>query len=523
MTNSDIAKLFRHVAASYAIKNEAKYRFQILAYQKAADSIEHSTTAVKDLAREGKLDKLSGVGSSMQKHLDELFKTGKVAHFESVMEDVSPAVFPLLDVPTFGAKKAYKLVSAFKLTNPKTVIQDIKKLAEEGKIASLEGFGEKSQADILRAFSEHKEGKGKSTRMALPFAFDVAQKLVTYLKTSKYIADAQPLGSLRRMVSTIGDIDVGVATDNPKEAIKHFLAYPYKDRVIEEGPVSASILLTNGKQIDLIALQKNMFGSLLQHFTGSKNHNVHLREYALKKGLSLSERGIKKVGKEDITTYDTEEKFYKALGMPWIAPELREDTGEIEAALKGNLPTLVELKDIKGDLHVHSSYPIEPSHDMGKDSFETMLKKAKTLGYEYVGFSEHNPSVSKHTPESIYSILSRRNESIEHINSSTKYPRIISLLETDILTNGKLAINDNALSLLDGTLVSIHSSFNMDTKEMTKRVLEGLSHPKAKILTHPTGRLLNIRPGYTLDFEKIFDFALKHNKAIEINAWPTRP
>src|SRR5581483_6252836 len=214
-------------------------------------------------------------------------------HFETVMEGIPPAMFPLLSIPSFGPKKAYKLVTHFKLKDSKTVTQELKRIAEKGKIATLDGFGEKSQADILRALGEFKKGAGKTTRMVLPFAAELADSVVAYLKKSKDIDQAIPLGSLRRMRETIGDVDIAISSKDPKAAIEHFAKYPLIDRLIEKGPVSISALVSGGKQVDIIALQPESFGSLLQHFTGSKNHNIHLRELAIKKGLSLSERGIK--------------------------------------------------------------------------------------------------------------------------------------------------------------------------------------------------------------------------------------
>lgn len=527
MTNSEISKLLRNVAAAYSIKDEKKHRFQIIAYEKAADSIENSATELRELYKEGKLEALPGIGSSLQASLEELLKTGKVKHFETILEDIPDAVFPLLDVPTFGPKKAYRLVTEFKLKNPKTVTEDIVKIAKEGKIAKLPGFGEESQKKILQALDQFGLGKTKTGRMVLPYAGDLAKKMLEYLKQSPAVKHASPLGSLRRRKDTIGDVDIAVATDEPEKVLEHFVTYPHKERIIEKGQHSASILVSSGKQIDLMVQPVKAFGSLLQHFTGSKAHNIKLRELALSKGLSLSEYGIKKTQnsnlKSQIQQYDTEEKFYEALGLQWIPPEIREDTGEIELAAKHQLPKLLELKDIKGDFHLHSSYPIEPSHDMGVTSMEDMIKYALDLGYQYLGFSEHNPSISKHTRQQVVEILKKRKTFIEHLDSKYKKSiRVFSLLETDILPNGDLAIDDNALDLLDATLVSVHSSFSMDKEIMTKRVLKGLSHPKAKILSHPTGRLLNERSGYELDWEQIFDFCKKHHKALEINAWPQR-
>lgn len=520
MTNQEIGSLFRNIAASYTIKDENKHRFQIIAYQKAADTIAHSPVEMRDLYLQKKLEELPGIGSSIRSSIEELVQTGRVRHFDTLLKSIPQAVFPLLDIPTFGPKKSYKLVTHFKLKDPKTVIKDLQERAEKGEIGTIEGFGEKSEQDILRAIREFQQGKGKVSRMVLPYANALAEKIIEHLLKCKDVIGAYTLGSLRRMVATVGDIDIAVASSNPQAVIKHFLTYPSKDRVIEQGTTTASLLVSGGRQVDLMIQPQESFGSLLQHFTGSKNHNVHLREYALKKGLSLSEYGIKKMGK--ITKYDSEEKFYQALGMVWIPPELREDTGEIEAAVQHKLPKLIEVKDIKGDFHLHSNFPIEPSHDLGTNSMEELINKAIILGYSYIGFSEHNPSQSNHTEKQMYSILLKRKEHIDYLQKGNKSIRILQLLETDILPSGNLSINNSCLDLLDGTIVSIHSVFSMEKAKMTKRVLKGLSHPKAKILAHPTGRLLNQRQGYDLNWDEVFSFCKKYNKAIEINASPLR-
>ncbi|HWY80226.1 MAG TPA: PHP domain-containing protein [Candidatus Sulfotelmatobacter sp.] len=525
MTNIEISKLLKNVAASYSIKDEKKYRFQILAYEKAADSIANLPTELNDLYKDHNLKGIVGIGPTIQSRLEELFKTGKVKHFEDVMTDIPEAVFPLLDIPSFGPKKAYKLATEFNLKNSETVVTDLEKIAKKGDIAGLEGFGEKSQSDILRTIGEYKLGKTKTARMALPYANELAQIMMAYLKKSHAVLEVYPLGSLRRKRDTIGDIDIAVATNKPQEVLDYFTAYPYKERIIERGDRTSSILVSSGKQIDLMVQPPDGFGALLQHFTGSKAHNVHLREYALSKGLSVSDFGIKKKGdnKESYKLYKTEESFYKALGMQWVPPEIRENTGEIELALQYKLPKLVELSDIKGDFHLHSSFPIEESHDAGQNSMEELINKALKLGYTYLGFSEHNPSTSNHTNEQILKLLEKRGKYIEQLKLLNKKDiRIFSLLETDILPSGKLAIQDSAFDYLDATIVSIHSSFSMKREEMTERVLKGLSHPKAKIFAHPTSRLINQRSPIELDFEKIFTYCIEHNKALEINAAPQR-
>ncbi len=285
MSNQEIAKLFRNVAAAYSIKNSKKFYFQIVAYQKASETIESTTSELKDLYREGKLETLPDIGVTIRSRLEELFKKGSVAHFNSVLKGIPESVFVLINVPSIGPKKAYKLTQELSLSSPETVIEDLITKAKNHEIAKLPTFGEKSEQDVLRALLEYKAGKGKIVRMVLPYASETAEKILTYLKQSPAVKKAFILGSLRRMMPTIGDIDIAVASERPKEAIEHFIGYPYKDRVIEKGSETASILTSGGRQIDLMVQPVGGFGALLQHFTGSKDHNVHLREYALKKGL----------------------------------------------------------------------------------------------------------------------------------------------------------------------------------------------------------------------------------------------
>lgn len=535
-TNAEIGAILRSVAAAYQIKKDDQFR--VMAYERAADSVEHASSELKDLWDEGKLDEVPGVGKAIASHLDELFRTGRVKHFEAVKKDLPEAMFALLSVPGIGAKTAYKLSRELKLKDSQTAMADLEKAALDERIREIEGFGEESEKDILRGIQEF---RARTTRLLLPMAAQVAQDILEWLAKSQAVIRADPLGSLRRQVSTVGDVDIAVASNQPEEAIKHFTDYPKKARVLESGTATASILLKSGQQIDLMVQPQASYGALLQHFTGSKQHNIALREYALKKDLSLSEYGIKKQmvnGKWQMAKYANEEEFYGALDMDWIPPELREDTGEIEASLRSaqgkpnGLPKLAELEDIKGDLHIHSDFPIETSHDEGIGSIEEILEEASELGYEYIGFTEHNPSVSQHKPQQILEILRRKKEQIEKINYShenNKKERVNKLfvhafngLEIDIKPNGELAIPEKGLDLLDFAIASVHSSFRMTKEEMTKRVLTALEYPKVKILGHPTGRKLNAREGFELDWEKIFAFCLEKNIWLEINAWPDR-
>lgn len=415
MTNLDIAELLRRVAAAYEILGES--RFRIIAYERAADSIEHLTSELKDYWDDKKLLEIPGIGDTLASYLDELFRTGHSKHFDSVMAKLPAAVFPLLLVPGIGPKKSYKLVTVLKLKSEKTVIDDLEKAARSHIIAPIEGFGEKSESQILVNIEIYRKGQIKENRMALPAADGIATDIISFLKRLPSAKRADTLGSLRRQVSTIGDIDMAVATTKPKEIIAHFLTYPHQE-IIEEGPTGASIRLHNGRQVDLRVQKPELYGAMLQYFTGSKNHNIALRSFALSRGLSLNEYGIKHVSSGKVDSLATEEDFYEAIGLNYIPPELREDKGEIEAARKGTLPHLIELPDVKGDLHIHTDYNLEPSHDLGVNPFSDYLDRAATLGYEYIGISDHNPSIANHTEKQIVDIMRRRKEFYEHKYSS---------------------------------------------------------------------------------------------------------
>lgn len=529
-SNQEIAQLLRKVAAAYEIKGGDKKRFKIIAYQRAADAIEHATSEVKDLWDEGRLATLPGVGKSIAQHLDELFRTGKVRHFNLVMKGLPEAMFPLIEIPGFGPKTAYRLVTAFKIKNQAEVVEKLIGLAESHQIQKLEGFGAKLEVKILESLKEYQKKRGQHPRMLLFQALRIAEEIITYLKEEKSVLKINPLGSLRRRVATVGDIDIAVATDKPEKVMKRFLSYPKIKKVLVAGKAKISVVLENRCQIDLRIQEPKSYGSLLQYFTGSKHHNIHLREIAQRRGLSLSEYGIKKQeeGRWILEKYADEKSFYRALGMDWIPPELREDRGEIEAAISHSLPVLVEGKEIRGDLHLHSSFDMEPSHDLGTDSIEEMVEEAETLGYEYLAFTEHNPSRSKHTNREICALIQRRNSQIEQVICSrgrrdrNRVKKVFKMLEIDILPDGNLAIPNSALALLDGAIAAIHTAFKMSKKEMTERILKALANPVVKIFAHPTGRLLNKREGYEVDWDRIFRFCLEYDKALEINAYPSR-
>jgi len=520
-SNLQIADLLRNVASALQLESEDKNRFRIIAYNRAADAIEHASSDIKDLWDNHELDSVAGIGEAIASYLDELFTRGKVAHFQQIIQKNPPAFYELLTIPNIGPVTAHKLCQELGLSKKAGCLKKLQKAALKGRIP----------AHLIQTVLDFSPA---SRRLLLHQATQIAEALVRYLQTCPQVITCEPLGSLRRQVSTVGDIDLAVSTLVPATVISYFCNYPKKSEVLDAGNTKASLMLHDGIRVDLMTCDPKTYGSLLQHLTGSKHHNIALREYALKKGFSMSEYGLKKLIPAKKTSpsikvregrgvsYETEKELYKALGLDYIPPELREDSGEITAAKAGQLPRLVQLSDIQGDLHLHSSFDTEPAHDLGQHPLARLVEKAKLLNYAYLGLTEHNSSVSNHKIDNIYSILSNKKELVAKYNNSNREIYCFNGLEIDIQTDGILALPDSCFELLDYAIVSIHSGFRQNKLEMTKRVMAGLSHPKALILGHPTGRLLQQREGISLDWDQLFDFCLKHHKILEIDAWPNR-
>lgn len=515
------------MAVSLSLADERKNLFRILAYKKASEVVAQSATEFHDLWKEKALDNIPGIGKGMKEHLDELFKTGHIKEIERQIAKFPESVYFLQDIRGIGPKTAWKIISSaagrkllYKATNGKVIIDKLIQLCKEHKIANLEGFGEKSETDILQAVLKFQTGIKKSKRINLVDAIPVSEKFLEYMKNCKAVAKIEVLGSLRRKNETVGDIDIASASNSPEDVIKHFVNYKYAKSKVQEGENKAAIEIANGMRVDLRVVSPDQWGTMLAHFTGNKDHNVALREYALKKGWSISEYGIKV--KKSIKTFKTEEEFYKFLGLKYIPPEIRENTGEIEQSLKGTLPNLIELSNIKGDLQMHTNFNIEPSHDLGESTPEEMTEKAERLGYKYIAFTEHNPSLSKHTKKQISEILKKKQELVRKLNQKHRSVHIFNSLEVDILPDGNLAIDEEHLKFLDFIIVSIHSSFEQDSQKQTARILRALQFPKVKILGHPTGRLVEKRDEIKFDHEKVFKECVKRKIAVEIAASPFR-
>ncbi len=511
LSNQNIAKLLKSIATALILKKENL--FKIRAYENAASAIEHSTAEVKDLWDEGKLDQIPGVGKNIQEHLTELFKRGEVKHFEDLKKGIDPVVFDLINISGIGPKTALELAN-FGIKS----LDDLKTKLENGELVKL-GFSEKLASKISSSLDEFSK---KGDRLLLPYASAQADRILEYLNKNKSIISANPLGSLRRQVATVGDLDFAASSSEPKKVIEYFVKMPGVSRVVDQGENSATVILDSNLQVDLLVGKPESFGALLQHFTGSKQHNIHLRSFAERKGLSLSEYGVKRVKSGQIIATKTEEELYRILGMDTPAPEIREDTGEIEAALNKKIPKLVEFKDIKGDLHLHSNFPIEPSHDAGANSIEEIVKKAQQLGYKYIGVSDHSPAMSTHSEEQIASLIEKRTKLIQKIRQSNKSIHILNGLEIDILGDGSLSVPDQVLATLDYTVAGVHSGHRGSKEVLTKRILKALMSPYVDILAHPTGRLLNERESYDADWEAIFKLAAEKKKLLEINGFYNR-
>lgn len=522
-SNKSVTELLRNIAAAHTLKGDN--RFRIIAYEKAADAIEHLSREIEDIWKEGKIQKVTGIGPGIGQALSEYFETGTSKHFQEILKGIPPTVFILMKVPGIGPKKAFRLVAEFGLTNTATIVEDVITVAKADKISTLEGFGKKSQEDIVEALHVYQQKDRREERMPMPFAFSLAEEVMAYLKQLPEVKQTDTLGSMRRRVSTIGDIDIAVLADekDSQKIVDYFLEYPGKRSVEGAGPAKASIIAAGNIRIDLRVQDAKSYGSMLQYFTGSKAHNIKLREYALKKGYSLSEYGLKKVKGDNpiVKEFKDEESLYGFLGLPYIPPEIREGTDEIEIALKNKVPNLIELSDIKGDFHIHSSYDSQTSHDLGLNTYEELVERAKELKYEYIGFADHNPKNSGISSEEIVGLMKERKNHIDKVLSTASLPYFIGL-EVDITPNGELALPEKAFEYVDFLIVSIHSSFKQDKEQMTERVLKALSYPKVKIFGHPTARLLGKRDGIDVDWSKIFAYAKEKNIAMEINASPSR-
>ncbi len=520
-TNAQVATLLTNVAAVLSLNGENFFR--IKAFQNAASSIEGYPVQIMDVWKEGKLDEIPGIGKALKNDISELFTEGKVEYFDELMSTVPAGLFALMDIPGIGPKNGLKLATFFKLTKASTAVKELYARAEAGEISELDGFtpvGEKRIMEAIKAMRDKPE-----ERLPLPDALSIAAQVIEYLQKDGNVLKAEVLGSLRRRNPTTGDVDIAVATHHTQEIFERIKQFPSQKRIIGSGEKSLAFVHSSGWQVDVKTVDPESWGSMLQHFTGSKLHNVHLRTDALKKGLSLNEFGIEFEGKRE--TFDSEEKFYTRLGLQWVPPELREDSGEIELARKNALPKLIELSDLKGDFHIHTNFPFPTSHDLGESSVDDILTTAKELGYTSLGFSDHNPKRAGLSAQERVAIIKERNDHIREtvdrfFKGKTPSIQVSCGMEVDILPDGTMALEDEAMQELDYVIASVHSSFTQDRKTATARVIKAITHPLITIMGHPSGQLIQSRAGIDVDWDEVFAAAKEHGKIMEINATPSR-
>jgi len=507
MKNQEIAKIFYEIA--YFLEMEG-VKFKPYAYEKAALTLEGLEKDVEEIYKkegfEG-LKKIPGVGESIAKKIEEYLKTGKIEYYENYKKKYPINLDELMGIEGLGPKRMRLLYEKLGITN----LKQLEEAAKSHKIAPLYGFGEKTEKNILEAIEFAKRSKG---RFLLGDILPIVKEVYEKLKSLKEVERIDTVGSIRRMKETIGDVDFLVISKNPKPIMDFFVSLPGVIKVWGKGNTKASVRMKEGFDMDIRVLPKRSYGAALQYFTGSKEHNIALRKIAIDKGLKLSEYGLFKGPK--MIAGELEEEIYQKLGMDWIPPELREDRGEIEAALNHKLPKIIDYKEIKGDLHVHSKW------DGGKNSIEEIAEYAIKMGYEYVGIADHTKFLKiEHGLDE--KRLRERNKEIDKLNEKFKGKiKILKGCEANILPDGKIDIDDQCLKEQDFVIAGVHSKFKMTKEEMTERIIRAMKNPNVDIISHPTGRLIQKRDEYEIDFDKILKVAKETGTILEINSYPER-
>jgi DNA polymerase (family 10) len=505
-TNHQLAETFTLVADLLEIKGEVIYK--ILAYRKAAESLDTLDRDAYDLWIAGEVDKIPGVGKAISEKIDELFSTGKLGFLEKLKAEVPPSLVELLRVPDLGPKKAALFWRQLGVTN----LAELEAAAREGKLRSLPGMGEKSEAKVLAGLEALSR---RSDRIPLGRALPLAEELLEYLRGLPGVQAAVAGGSLRRRRETIGDLDLLVAASDTGPVMEAFTAHPQVLQVRGSGPTKSSVEMRGGLNVQLWVHPPERFGTASLYATGSKDHNVRLREMALKKGLSLSDQAFLKPDGTEILCA-TEEEVYARLGLPWIPPELREDRGEIQAALKGKLPHLIEREDLLAELHSHSTW------SDGRFSIEDMALAARARGYRLLAVTDHSASLGVTgglTPEG----LEQQRAEIDAVQGKLGDSlRLLQGAEVEIRADGSLDYPDEVLAKLDIVIASLHVSLRQPRERVTERLLNAIRNPHVNLIGHPTGRLIPDREGADLDMEAVLKAAAESGVALEISAHPAR-
>ena len=519
MENLDVARTLTELADLLEIQGASPFR--IRAYRNAVNTINSLSQPLKDMVAAGEdLTELPGVGKSVAKYIGEFLTSGSISRLEEVSAEFPRSLVQLMRLDGVGPKKARKL---FEELDVRTV-DDLAAELEAGRVQTLDGFGVKSAAKIIDAIEDHKKHTG---RFQIRETERLIAGLLEHMQSAPGVARIELAGSLRRRKETIGDVDILAELDGDgTPVVDHFVSFSGAQRVVGAGSTKGSIVLHSGLQVDLRVIPSRSFGAALQYFSGSKEHNVAVRSRAVRQGLRVNEWGVFRVpeteddepiGKEDGERLagDTEQSVYEVLGMSWVPPELRENRGEVEAACEDELPELVSLEDIRGDLQMHSTW------SDGKASVEEMARSCLERGYEYFALTDHSQAmamVQGLTPERAREQWAE----IEQVQELVPGIRILKSVEVDILKDGSLDMPDDVLEQLDVLVISVHSFMDQNKKTMTDRVLRAMQHPSADILAHPTGRIINRREPFELDVEAVLEAAADLSVAVELNANPNR-
>ncbi len=506
MDNREIAAIFYEVADILDLQGVA---FKPNAYRRAARSIEALEEDISKIAAEGKLAEIPGVGESVAKKIEEIIRTGQLSYLRKLRDEVPSGLVEMLSIPDMGPKTAMMLNRELGIEN----LDQLKKAAEEHRLRGLKGFGEKSEEKVLQGI---RMLETKGTRLLLGEAYPIGDAYVDYLRSAEKIDRVSVGGSLRRGKETIGDIDILVGDDEPAKVMEAFIAYPKVKDVMMRGPTKSSVMLENGIQVDLRVVDPKSWGAALVYFTGSKDHNVTIRSIGVQMGLKLNEYGLFERDSGKMIAGGTEEDVYKALGLHWMPPEIREAGGEIEASKSNKLPTLVEHAEIKGDFHTHTEW------SDGSESLETLLNAALSRGYEYVAVTDHSQSLkiaNGLTPDRLKKQTALLRKAEKNLDGRM---RVLSGSEVDIKSDGSLDFPPSVLRELDIVIGSVHSRFKMERSEMTKRITTAVESGSIDILGHPTGRLIGERDPYDFDLEKVFSAAKSSGVCMELNCFPNR-
>ena len=506
MTKDQVASALREIGTILELQGENPFKCR--AYLNGARTLETSATDLTELVRTNRLGELPGIGDALREKITTLITTGKLPYLEELRSSIPAGLLPLLDLPGLGPKKLRALRDKLKIESLEALTQ----ACQDGRLAALEGFGEKTATNLLEAIDRHANYK-KLHRLGT--ALPAARTLLEHLKQSPLVLHAEIAGSLRRGKEVVKDLDLIASSKKPKEVMKLFVSSPNVEKVVNHGETKSSVILTGGIPCDLRVIPPESWATALAHFTGSKEHNIALRQRAIDRGLHLSEWGLLKGKSKTPLKLKDEKELHKALGLAFIPPELREDSGEIAAAEKNELPDLLTRDQIRGCLHNHTL-----ASD-GQDSLSSMAQAAAEQGLEWLGIADHSKS-SFQANGLDAKRLEKQIEEIRLLNSKKPKCILLSGTECDILKDGKLDFPDSLLSELDYVVASVHSGFTSDEKEMTQRIIRAMENPHVTCLGHPTGRLLLEREAYPLNIPKILDAAAATGTWIELNANPWR-